>query len=129
MQGQTNKRWAPDRQNAKMHSDCYLRQPTLGHAPTLPLVNPPDPTTSTCCRMAPCTSFWMVSLVFSRMECGSVQMNPASTSLTLFSPVTRLIQKAVHTHGRCIGQDAHAAQAARPAWASEGGRVGGLTSE
>lgn len=40
-------------------------------------------TTKVCCSMAPLkTSLWTVSFVFSLREWGSVQMNPASTSLT-----------------------------------------------
>mmetsp|Transcript_23258 Transcript_23258/g.59410 ORF Transcript_23258/g.59410 Transcript_23258/m.59410 type:complete len:261 (+) Transcript_23258:1426-2208(+) len=51
-------------------------------------------TTNACCRMAPLnTSAWMVSLTLSLMEWGSVQMKPASTSLTLFRPLIFLMQK------------------------------------
>ena len=50
-------------------------------------------TRKACCRMAPLsTSAWMVSLTLRRIECGSVQMNPASTSLTRLRPRTRLTQ-------------------------------------
>ena len=50
-------------------------------------------TTNVCCKMAPFnTSFWIVSLIFSRLLWGSVHMNPASTSLTLPRPLTRLMQ-------------------------------------
>lgn len=37
-------------------------------------------------RRVSLTSFWIVSFTLIRLECGSVQMNPASTSLTLFKP-------------------------------------------
>ena len=44
--------------------------------------------------MAPfSTSFWMVTLIFSRREWGSVQMKPASTSFTLDRPFTFFMQK------------------------------------
>ena len=50
-------------------------------------------TTNDCCITAPdTTSFWMHTLILIRRLCGSVQMNPASTSFTLFKPLMRLMQ-------------------------------------
>lgn len=54
---------------------------------------------------------WTVSFTFSRLECGSVQMKPASTSLSCSTGksalsavlLMSLLLQAVHTATRCCG--------------------------
>lgn len=91
--------------------------PVRSHArvpacPRAPPARPPRP--RACCRMAPLsTSAWMVSLALRRIECGSVQMKPASTSLTCGGAGGRWRRRGV-CQGGSDGGAGWCAAAARP---------------
>ena len=56
-------------------------------------------TTKVCCKIAPLnTSLWTVNFVLSLRECGSVQIKPASTSLTCSSEHIRILPSMCGDH-------------------------------